>query len=89
MPSQRMPFLQSLGNPAPCPLNPSYPPSPPPPSPAAVCLDPEGPKAHYRRLQALHRAGMLQVRLIRLCSSLPGAVVLCPSLLGGSRLTSL
>ncbi len=31
-------------------------------APAAVCLEPGGMKAHYRRAQALRAAGMLQVR---------------------------
>ena len=35
--------------------------------PAAVCLDPSNPKAHYRRLQALRAAGMLQVHKSATC----------------------
>lgn len=47
--------------------------------PAAVCLDPSNPKAHYRRLQALRAAGMLQVtvRQLRTETCMPAERALC------------
>ena len=77
LPSPLLRFLSLNLCPA---LFPACPPCPTP-TPAAVCLDPTWHKAHYRRLQALLAAGMLQVRLAaiaarpwRCASAAPGTL---------------